>query len=325
MISKRIVIRALVATAIVVAMAGALRENWPAVARTAGQLDPRWLGVAFALCIAYRVANACGWPLVLGALRFHLPVVTGARIWLLSETMRWLPGSVWGFYSRVDQAKKAGVPATAAAMSLPLELLITVAAWTLTAAAGLGGCGFSSDWHPRISGVRLLVAASLALAGPTVLFLLARRFPANRFAKKARVFAGDLRAAWSAGPRVSMLIWAFALYLLLCIVNGLAFCALVRGFTHTPPSMPALIGINAAGWLVGFFAIGSPGGLGARECGMTALLIPLASLDVAIGSVLTWRLLQIAAEVACLAAYLLPHGARSARNRLHPLAQIANF
>lgn len=328
MTTRRILISAaktLVAAVIVFAIVGALRQNWPTVARTARNLETGWLGVAFFLCLAYRVANACGWPLVLGALRFRLPVARGARIWLVSETMRWLPGSVWGFYSRVHEARKAGVPAATASMSLPLELLLTIAAWTITAVAGLGFSSVLFDWLSEISASRLLAVGAIGFTFVGVIFGLVVRFPENRFAKKARGFGADLRAVVTERPRLAPLLGTVTLFLLLCVANGLAFYALVRAFTATPPPLATVIGINAVGWLVGFFAVFAPGGLGVREGGMTALLAPFLPLEIAIGSVLAWRLMQIVVEIVCLAACLLPEGMRIVRGWLQPLPPIAHF
>lgn len=328
MTTRRLVTTAaklLVAAAILCAIGGAIWKNWPAVARTATHLDFAWLGVATAICLAYRVVNACGWPLVLGALRFRLPIGHGAKIWLVSETMRWLPGSIWGFYSRVHEARKAGVPAATASMSLPLELVLTIAAWAITAVAGLGSSGVLLEWASQLSASRLLATGGVGLAMIGLVAAVARRFPENRYARKAHGFLADLRRVLCEGPRASLLVATFALYLLLCVVNGLAFYALIRAFTDAAPSVATVIGINAVGWLVGFFAVCAPGGLGVREGGMTALLAPLLPLEVAIGSVLVWRLMQIVVEVVCLAACLLPEGVRIVRSRLRPLAPIAHF
>ena len=318
-------VKVVVTAAIIFTIGSALGQNWPAVARTATHLDATWLGVAFAICLAYRVANACGWPLVLSALRRHMPMARGARLWLVSETMRWLPGSVWGFYSRVHQARKIGVPPATASMSVPLELILTIAAWTITAIAGLGSSGVLTNWLSQFSASRLGAAAGIALGTFAFGLLLARRFPENRHAKKARGFAADLRAVFAERPRVSLLLATFALYLVLCVLNGLAFYALIRAFTPATPSPSVVVGINAVGWLVGFFAVCAPGGLGVREGGMTALLAPLVPMEIAIGSVLAWRLMQIAVEIACLAACFIPDGFRFAKTWLRPPDSLANF
>lgn len=310
------VAKALVALAVAGALGSVLRQHWPTVARTAAQLDAGWLLVAFVLSLGYRVANACGWPLVLGALRARLPLARGVRIWLVSETMRWLPGGVWGFSSRGYAAHQAGVPAATASLSLALELLLTIAAWTFVAALGVGSSGLLAEWLRRISLPSLALAAVVALGLLGGAVLLARRFPSHRFAEKARGFSGDLRRVLAARPRVSLLLAALALYVVLCALHGVAFYALLRGFTHAAPSPATVIGINATGWLIGFFAVCAPGGLGVREGGMAALLAPLVPLEVAIGSVVIWRFMQLAAEALWLAVFLLPDGVRHARTWL---------
>lgn len=309
-------VKALVAIAVACAIWSALRQNWPTVARTAAQLDTGWLLVAFVLGFGYRVANACGWPLVLAALRARLPVARGVRIWLVSETMRWLPGGVWGFSSRVYSANQAGVPAATASLSLALELLLTIAAWTLVAVVGVGSSGLLAEWLRRISLPTLVLAVAVALGLLGGAVLLARRFPGHRYAKKARGFLADLRAVLARRPRVSLLLATLALYTVLGALHGVAFYALIRGFTSAAPSPATVVGINAVGWLIGFFAICAPGGLGVREGGMAALLAPLVPLEVAIGSVILWRVMQIATEALWLAVFLLPDGVRNARTWL---------
>ena len=76
-----------------------------------------WLVVAAVLGSLYRVVNAYGWVLVLRSLGQPMRAAAGVRLWLVSETMRWLPGGVWGLFSRVAQARAAGIPAAAASLS----------------------------------------------------------------------------------------------------------------------------------------------------------------------------------------------------------------
>jgi hypothetical protein len=109
-----------------------------------------WLAVGLALCALYRVLNAFGWSLVIRSLGGRLPALGSARIWLVSETLRWLPGSVWGLFSRAAQARRAGVPALAASLSLPLELLLTITAWGLTAVGGLAISGAAGAWLAKL-------------------------------------------------------------------------------------------------------------------------------------------------------------------------------
>jgi len=290
-----------VAVLITTAIAGALWKCWPSILALSGRVDLRWAWLAMAMALVYRVLNAAGWGLVLRALGHPLPVLQGVRLWLVAETMRWLPGSVWGFCSRVYQAQRAGVPASAASLSMPLELAITVVAWGVAALVGGEGILHAlASWiaklplHPGWSGVLLAVGL------PSGAGILLWRFPHNRFTRKATGYLNDLRTAARSHPKPGNLVFALVWFTGLCLLNGLGFYAVLAAFHPPSLSLGTVIGINAVGWLMGFFAIFSPGGLGVREGGMAALLTPLVPLDIALGSVVLWRVIQIIAEVACL-------------------------
>ena len=48
--------------------------------------------------------------LILESLGYPLPYLVGVRTWLTSESMRWLPGGVWKFASRVVAAQNLRYP-----------------------------------------------------------------------------------------------------------------------------------------------------------------------------------------------------------------------
>lgn len=300
--------KVVVAVIIAIAIVTALAKYWPQVVRVADSLDYRWLGLAFGLCVVYRVLNAAGWGIILGALGQNMPPLQGVRLWLVAETMRWLPGSIWGYCSRVYQAQRAGVPALAASLSVPLELAVTVAAWALVAVlAGrsaleyLGQVLARSSWEAE-----WLVGGAVLGSGFLVLWWWVR-FPENAVARKVKNLIGQLRVAMRCHPRPKCLAAAFAWFVALGIFNGLVFQVLLEAFASPVPPLFTTIGVNAIGWLVGFFAIFSPGGLGVREAVMSALLTPFLPVDAVIGSVVIWRFFQILSEVLCLGVcYALP-------------------
>ena len=73
-------------------------------------------------------------------------------------------------------------------------------------------------------------------------------------------------------------------------------------------SPAAAIGANAAGWLLGFFAIGIPGGIGVREAGAALVLSPLLPWPEATLAAACWRVLQIVAELVALLPWLFVGG-----------------
>jgi uncharacterized membrane protein YbhN (UPF0104 family) len=110
-----------------------------------------------------------------------------------------------------------------------------------------------------------------------------------------------------------LLVATFAFFTALCFLNGVAFLVVLEATCDTPPSLLATIGINAAGWLLGFFAFFAPAGLGVREGGMAAMLAPLMPVDAAVVGVLLWRLIQVVVELLCLAACLVPNAVQALR------------
>ncbi|MCE9611879.1 MAG: flippase-like domain-containing protein [Chthoniobacter sp.] len=268
--------------------------------------DPDWLLLALGLCILYRIVNSTGWVLVLRSLGHAMPLARGARIWIMAETMRWLPGSVWGFCSRVYQAGKAGAPPAVAAASLPLELVLTIAAWAITAGGAGLAFGLVFDWMKLTSPLALTV-----LGGALALFaagagLVSRHFPRLRLPRKITAFLEQLGTLAKTRPRVAPLVSALLLYTALCALNGLAFHCVLRALTGAPLSLVAAIGANACGWLAGFFAIGVPGGIGVREAGSAMVLATVVPIETAVAAAVLWRLVLIADELCCLGVLLAP-------------------
>jgi len=268
--------------------------------------DPDWLLLALGLCILYRIVNSTGWVLVLRSLGHAMPFARGARIWIMAETMRWLPGSVWGFCSRVYQAGKAGAPSAVAAASLPLELVLTIAAWAITAGGAGLAFGLAFDWVKLASPLALtLIGGALALfvTGAGLAFL---HFPRHRLPRKITAFLAQLGTLAKTRPRAAPLVGTLLLYIALCVLNGLAFHCVLRALTGAPLSLVAAIGANACGWLAGFFAIGVPGGIGVRETGSAIVLATVVPVETVVAAAVLWRLVLIADELCCVGVLLAP-------------------
>jgi hypothetical protein len=185
--------------------------------------------------------------------------------------------------------------------------------WVVVALFGLGGSGMAQAWIARMPAAAIggfALALVLMVAGALA---LARWLPSMAFAKKLRGLEESLHYLKSARPRAAPLVAAFLVTTILAFLNGAVFLLVLKAVTDSLPSFLAIIGVNAAGWLVGFFAFFAPSGLGVREGAMTAMLRPLMPMDAALVSVLLWRVLQIAAELLCLAGCFLPLNAAARR------------
>jgi glycosyltransferase 2 family protein len=265
------------------------------------RLGIRWLTLSFLLCTVYRFLNAGIWAWILKALGHHIPYLKAMRAWLTSESLRWLPGSVWGFCSRVDAARTLGVPGMIASLSLPVELTITIVSWVIVAFAGVLISGLGArlwatygNWLGPLGIAALATLMALALGWP----LLIRQ----RWLQSA---SGRLLKVLQLKLDTGLLIRSGLLYTALNGLNGLGFWLILAGMGYQRTVSPILaIGVNATGWLIGFFAIGVPGGIGVREAGASLLLTPNLPWPEAALAAIIWRAVQIAAELATVLPWL---------------------
>lgn len=337
---------AALAAAVACSIFATLRHAGADVRTLIAEARIEFLLLAVGICILYRLVNSTGWVFVLRALGHPMPLGRGARIWITAETMRWLPGSVWGFCSRVYQAGKAGAPPAVAAASLPLELLLTIGAWAITAGVALCLGPFDFDWVALLSSRAFLIAAFVLFAVALVLWCRGTGVPACEegvlkctrpwwartsaqagrqchVPAKLTALREQLRALGQTRPRSAPLVFTLLLYTGLCVLNGLAFHAVLRALTDAPISLSAAIAANACGWLAGFFAIGVPGGIGVREATSAAVLATVAPVETVVAAALLWRVVLIADELCCLAVLLAPAAWKRIAQRPRPASALA--
>jgi hypothetical protein len=294
---------------------------WAALGRTLASIDLGFdqiamlpLGTSLGLCLGYRIINAYGWALSLSALGHRVGAATGMRIWLISESCRWIPGSVWGFGSRAVLAARQGVDPAVAGASVLIELLLTVAGWAFVALSGwffLPGLLEVVAKSPRLTLVIGVVALIVMACLPLCWLFAARSSRIDVALDKMRVRAQLLRRVKPDGRALTV---ALAFYTVMAIVNGLVFVAVLvamPGARACP--ITAAVAANAIAWLVGFFAIFAPGGLIVREACLAALLTPWIPLPRAAMIALVWRAVQIVSEICC-AAGLWIHAALTTRH-----------
>jgi uncharacterized membrane protein YbhN (UPF0104 family) len=263
------------------------------------------LAPAFALCLGYWVFNAGVWSWILESLGYPIKYLAAVRVFVTSESMRWLPGGVWKFASRVVAAQNIGIPVAVASLSLPVELAAAVVSWIVVALGGIIFSGIAgrfitvySKWFLSASGVAMGAVFFLCLIWP----ILSRQdWICTRLEQ--------LRAMLKLKPNLRALIKAELIYIVLNIFHGLGLWLMLAGMGYQETVNPAAaVGANAIGWLVGFFAMVIPGGMGVRETATAFLLSPLMPWqDAALAAVL-WRALQIIAELVSLAPWLVFNG-----------------
>jgi uncharacterized membrane protein YbhN (UPF0104 family) len=281
------------------------------------RMNTECLVIALALCLAYWFLNAGVWSGILESLGYPLPYFTGMRVWLTSESLRWLPGVIWKFCSRVNAASGLGVPIAIASISLPIELGVVVITWGIVALAGLALSGLGT----RILALCANLLTPICVSGLVILFGLKLAWPALSRQPQLRAAWQRLQVVLGLRLRPSPLIRSGLVYTVLNIFHGVGFWLMLAGMGYQHSVSPsAAIGANAVGWIVGSFAIIFPGGIGVREASVALILSPLMPWPEATLAAALWRVLQIVAELAALLPWLFI-GGEERRARLDSLAK----
>ncbi len=263
-----------------------IAQNAPAVRQFDWRIDTAQLIASIVLQTAVLAGGVFIWSRVLARFRGadpHYPALL--RVWSFSNLARYVPGGIWQFVAAAQLARGAGVPRALLLASLMIHMgLVLVAAalvavWTLPEV--VLGSAAPAGW------LMAATAAALLLVHPAVLNVALR--VVNRIARREWI---AWTASWADG------IWLLALQVASWLVYGVAFYLFVDAVVGAPiTALLPLAGANALAFTAGYLVVFAPGGLGARELALSALLTPFVPAGVAAVLALLSRLWSIAAEI----------------------------
>jgi uncharacterized membrane protein YbhN (UPF0104 family) len=239
-----------------------------------------------------------GWRRCLAATGSEAGVVAALRPYFHGALGKYVPGGIWPVVGRAELAQREGVPRAAAYAATLLSLAATylaaaavagVAALVVllsggvaapaTAAAAVGALALAlvglAALHPRVLGAALGVVARL----------------------RGRPVALDL-PAWTTTAR--LVVTLAPAWLAISGATGLVLAAL----GVTVPVAELVLATTLA-WLVGFLAIGVPGGVGVREAVFVALLPGVSAGSLAAAAIVS-RLVFVLVDLAGAGLLLLP-------------------
>jgi uncharacterized membrane protein YbhN (UPF0104 family) len=258
------------------------------------RVQPAWLLLAPVIVwLSYAILIE-GWRRVVLAMRQRLGYLDAARITMVSNLGKYLPGKVWAIAGAALLAERAGVePGAAVAAAFILQAL-SLASGLLLAALLAPEAITSLGNAARIG---LLVLAAAALAGLVVfsvpaLLIRIRRWLPRRIAGIEPVSIG----AMLLGLGANLVAWG---------AYGLAFLCLIRGLTpDAQVSWGQATAVFTISYLVGLVAAFAPGGVGPRELAFTLLLAPSVGYGVAVGLAVATRLLLTITELGAAVPFL---------------------
>jgi len=245
------------------------------------------LGLVF-----YQLLNSSLWKDVLTSLGKTVCRYESARIWIESESMKWLPGGVWSYGSRAILANRIGVKKREAATSMLWEVILTNFSWGVLAMTLFFSPPLMKvlmSWFAplgKFSEMSVLIILLSVVVGCCLVYVYR-----NKLGIIATKVSGVKRANWSISLAVMLK------YIVLNVGNLSLFYLICSAVPSVDITWGQAVAIGALSWLVGFWAIGVPGGIGVREAFMVFLLKEFMVLETAMAVAILWRLVQMLSEI----------------------------
>jgi glycosyltransferase 2 family protein len=246
-----------------------LSRNREEVLDAAAGADPWLLALAFVLGLASMASIGVGWRRCLRELGAHLALSDALRRYFVGQLGKYVPGGIWPVVGRAEMARRGGVAPGVAYASTVLSLGLTYLAAILASAGALvmGAAGGSQvTWQPVVA---LLPLGVLALHPAVVGRLLhaLRRLSRRQLAIPV--------------PNWTTSITLLLLHLPAWLGIGLATWLIAVALAPGSVDVRNLVFAATLSWVVGFFAVGVPGGIGVREAVFVAAATSVGSSGMA--------------------------------------------
>ena len=253
------------------------------------EIYTRWHGVSSALrtigllaaveallaLLVAQFANLKVWQVLLAGLGSPLSTRVAARILLVGQLGKYIPGSLWPILTQMELGAQAKVPRDRSASTSVLAMLISLAVGLFVAMVTLPFTQHSNGYLVMF----LLLPVFAVGFYPKVL---------NRLLNKLFKLTKRTPLETPVSGRVVLLVLAWQL--MAWVFQGLQIWLLAERF-HAPAGRTALIAIGgwAFAWCAGFVAVFAPAGAGVRDVLLYAALKPVIGGGPATAVVLVSR------------------------------------
>jgi len=289
--NRRALFRVLLTTAALVAVGIALSDlagQWGELTQQPVQwaFRPGYLAGAILAALATYLVLIDSWRRVLGGYGDALPFPVAARIWILSNFGKYLPGKLWIIAGMAVMAGKEGVRPAAAVTSAVIMQALALASGAAVGAFAPGALAALGPWGGT-GALGVAVASFLGLGlliSPRALGVVQGVLPAG-----APTLEPVRAPALALGLVGNLLAW---------LGYGLATRWLAEGL-FAGAELPLLVaaGAFAVSYLAGLLALVVPGGIGVRETIFTVLLAPYLGIRSAVALAIASRLLMTLIEL----------------------------
>lgn len=268
-------------------------RNGPALLAALGEAEPLLLALAVPLAAVSLLFAFDSWCVLWRSFDVRLPVLPGARVFFVSQTGKYLPGSIWPIAAQAAMARRHGLaPAESVVLSL-IAMAVSIAvglAWggALTVLA-LPELVVGNAW------VALVAILGVLVVLPPVVNFMARLVSRIPWVDATRLDYRLPVALRSAGAQ--LVNW---------VLGGLHLWLIVVAFGADPAAalLPAL-GAFPLAFALGVLLIPFPAGLGVREVVIAVILVGVVDEPTAALAAVASRVIYASCDFALAGVSML--------------------
>lgn len=236
------------------------------------------------------------WHQLLAAAGRRTEFAVDLGIFTTSQFAKYLPGNIGHHAGRVFLSAKYGYPTYLVIVTMVVELALVLGAMAVLSLPSLG------YWIKRLGVDATAITYALLAGGIAVITLITIAVKHRHHPKLEKVMKAFHEVSSRKAHSTFRLLLAF-----LGIAAGITLTTVSLGLLGEDMALlsaslfPALLGVFAASWLLGFLVPGAPAGIGIRELVLTEGLAPLIGRDQAVLIALLFRILSTAADLLAFA------------------------
>jgi uncharacterized membrane protein YbhN (UPF0104 family) len=267
----------------------AVVRSWEDVRTALERVSPLELVFSEVLVLAGLAVSVLTWRVVVRELGSIVNVTSAAKIYLLGQLAKYVPGSFWALAVQMELARGAGVPRARGMAASVVSIGINVVTGLALGAFLLPSIG-GGTW--RMAAALALLAVCAAVLSPPILTRVI-----NFVLRVVRRPQLDARISWHGILTASG--WSLASWGL----YGLSVWVLaVAVGAPAGESLPLCMAGMALAMTLGFLVVVAPSGIGVRELAIVAALAPVLERPEALAVAFVARLLFTIADLIAAAA-----------------------
>lgn len=288
---KQAMVKSLIKGSLILIFLGLVTVNilfdWPRVSNNLVNLNPYSFTFFLLVLLLVYPEGAFSWYQILKVSKIPINFSKVMRIWVVSNTGRYIPGAIWQYLGRVELMKREqGVGRLQTIASMMLEAFLTILAAIVLGFLTL----FTNPEKLEIQVWYLLILLPLVALHPSI---------ANRVLKLMAKFTNREIGRFELNLTFRDTFSVFPWFIINFLINGLALFFLVSSITQTFDLQQTLrfVSIYSLSWIIGYLSVFAPAGLGVTEVTLAYLLSLSMPLSIASAIALIYRFFLTVSEL----------------------------